>query len=454
MDERITPRTLKGFRDFVPATMLPREHLIDTAKTVYRSYGFSPIDTPALEYAEILLGKGGSESDKQLYRFEDAGGRDVALRFDLTVPLARFVAQHEGELGMPFKRYHVGPVWRGENTQRGRYREFVQCDFDTIGATDILADIETALVIHDLFRALGFEAFTININNRRVLGGLLAHLELAADAAAVLRVVDKLPKIGVDAVRAELEGATGREPQRIDALLAFVALEGSNRDVVDAMRSAVAGDEVGERGVDELDQLLDGLEAAGVDEGRIRIDPSIARGLDYYTGTVFETFLDDLPGIGSCCSGGRYDDLASVYTSHRLPGVGASLGVDRLLAAMTELGLVEARSTVADVLVTVFDEARALDSLRLATELRSTGLRVELYPGPRKLRAQLKYADRRGHRIAVIIGPDEFEADTAQVKDLSTGRSTEVSRSQLVGACRDVLAAGDEKPGRAAEGLR
>ena len=419
--------------------MLPREHLIDTAKAVYRSYGFSPIDTPAIEYAEILLGKGGAESDKQIYRFETAGGRDVALRFDLTIPLARFVAQHIGVLGTPFKRYHVGPVWRGENPQRGRYREFVQCDFDTIGTTSIISDIETALVIHDLFVALGLERFTVHISNRKVLSGLLDRVGLSDQSTTVLRSVDKLGKIGKAAVAADLTASVGATQAQIEAILELVTLEGDNRQIVDALSAMLAGSATGEEGAAELSELLHGIDAAGVSGDRFRIDPSIARGLDYYTGMVYETFLDDLPEIGSCCSGGRYDDLASVYTSQVLPGVGASLGVDRLLAAMQELGGLEARAATADVLVTLFDPEHKRDAVGLAADLRRNGVSVELYPDPRKLSAQLRYADRRGHRLAVIVGPAEDEADTAQIKDLAVGKSIEVCRSEVAETCKRLL---------------
>ena len=443
--ERIQPRTLKGFRDFTPEAMRPREWLIDTAKHVYRSYGFSPIDTPALEYAEILLGKGGTESDRQLYRFEDAGGRDVALRFDLTVPLARFAAQHIGSIGTPFKRYHVGPVWRGENTQRGRFREFVQCDFDTIGTTGGIADVEIALVIHDLFVALGFERFTIHVNNRRVLTGLLDRLGLADRAQHVLRSVDKLPKVGPDAVSAELRDSVGTSQAQAAEVLAFAAVTGDNRQVLDELATMVGPS--GEPGLENLSQVLDGIEAAGIGPGRLKIDPSIARGLDYYTGIVYETFLDDLADIGSCCSGGRYDDLASLYTNQELPGVGASLGVDRLLAAMDELEMLEGRSAPARVLVTVFDESLALTSVAAAASLRREGIATELYPAARKLSAQLRYADRRGHRLAVIIGPDELVAGTAQVKDLSDGSSRQVEMSALAAACAAPASGAGLRPG-------
>lgn len=436
----IQPRTLKGFRDYTPEIALPREQLIDTAKGVYRSFGFVPIDTPALEYSEILLGKGGAESDKQMFRFEDHGGRDVALRFDLTIPLARFVAQHSGQLGMPFKRYHVGPVWRGENTQRGRYREFVQCDFDTIGTKSPVADVESALVIQGLFEALGFERFVLRVNHRGVLTGVLERVDLADRAVPVLRALDKLGKIGSAAVAEEMQREAGASESQAKEVLALAEAKGSNAELLAGLPAQVAGSEVGEAGVESLNGLLAGLAAAGIPLERVALDLSIARGLDYYTGVIFETFLGDLPGIGSCCSGGRYDDLASVYTKEVLPGVGASLGVDRLLAAMEELGLVEGRSASAPVLLTFFDKQRGQDYVALAARLRAQGLGVELYPDPKKLGAQLKYADRRGHSLAIIVGEDEWEAGRAQIKHMQSGEKHEVALDELGAACLKLLA--------------
>jgi histidyl-tRNA synthetase len=435
---RIEPRTLKGFRDYLPNAMMARERVIDVARAVYRSYGFAPIDTPALEYLDILLGKGSAETDKQLYRFADHGGREVGMRFDLTVPLARFVAQHYGELGMPFKRYHIATVWRGENTQRGRYREFMQCDFDTIGSLSVAADIETALVIHDLMRAIGFEAFQIRVNNRLVLNGLLEQLGLADKSAALLRALDKLGKVGRDVVAAEMIDAAGASAIQADEVLKLASLEGSNDDILRQLEPLVAGSQKGEEGVARLREILSATQAAGVSAARFRLDVSIARGLDYYTGTIFETFLDALPTIGSICSGGRYDNLAELYTSQQLPGIGASLGLDRLLAAMEELGMIPKATTPAEVLIAYFDAYRLHDYLRLAGQLRAAGLRVELYPEPKKLGPQLKYADRRGLRIAVIAGETEFAANQVQVKDLTSGDSQTVS---LAGGVHDLIAA-------------
>lgn len=435
----IPPRTLKGFRDYLPETMAAREQVIETARHVCRRFGFAPIDTPALEYSEILFGKGGEESDRQMYRFEDHGGRDVAMRFDLTVPLARFAAQHVSQLGTPFKRYHVGPVWRGENTQRGRYREFVQFDFDTIGTESLLADVETLVVVHDLFAALGFESFTIHFNNRSLLNGLLEKLGLEHEAVAVLRALDKLPKIGAHGVSDELHRTAGTSDEQAKSILALAELAGNNDEIIAALPAIVGDSPRAQAGLAAIEEVLSGVRASGILEERVRVDVSIARGLAYYTGTVYETFLGALPDIGSVCSGGRYDDLASLYIKQRLPGIGGSLGVDRLIAAMEELGMVDESAAAANVFIALFVADRVGDYLALAAELRSAGLSVELYPEARRLGAQMKYADRRGHRLAVIIGEDEWESETAQVKVLATGRSAEIPRFELAQRCTELL---------------
>ncbi len=407
--------------------MLQREQLTDTARRVYQSYGFAPIDTPALEYEEILLGKGSEETDKQVYCFEDHGGRRVALRFALTVPLARFSAQHLGELGTPLKRYQIAPVWRGENTQKGRYREFVQCDFDTIGTKSILADIETALVIHDLFVALGCESFKIHINNRKILTGLLSSLGIEDQTVTMLRCLDKLSKVSREKVAEEMLATEGIKKEEVASLLALTEITGTSEEVLKETQSLVTGNTVFSAGINELTQLVHGLAAAGVPDSRVHLDLSIARGLDYYTGSIFETFLDALPEIGSVCSGGRYDHLAETYTKTELPGVGASLGLDRLLAAMQEIGALEGTPIAADILIVYFDPERSDDYLQLARQLRLSGLRVEMYVEPKKIGQQLKYANRRGHRLAVIAGSEELEQSVCQIKDLHTGVAEQVS---------------------------
>ncbi|HZY88948.1 MAG TPA: histidine--tRNA ligase, partial [Gemmataceae bacterium] len=435
----IEPRTLKGFRDYLPELMIPREGLLEKARKVYQSYGFAPIDTPALEYTEILRGKGGEESDKLIYSFIDHGGRDVSLRFDLTVPFARFAAQHIGKLGTPFKRYHMGPVWRGENTGHGRYREFWQCDFDTIGTTSNASDVEVALVIHDLMRALGFARFEIRINNRLLLNGLLEELGLTGQTAAVLRALDKLPKVGKEAVREEMAAKAGVSAGQAERVLALAGMEGSNAEVLDRLDRDFGGNERAADGIRRLRELFSVARSIGVEAGRLRLDLSIARGLDYYTGTIYETFLADKPDIGSVCSGGRYDDLAGCYTKQQLPGVGASLGLDRLLTAMEELNLLPKVSTPAPVLLVQFSAERLGDYQRMARDLRAQGIGVEVYPEAKKMGPQLKYAESRGFRVALIAGPDEFARGEWKVKDLARREEVSAPEAEVAAVIRKVL---------------
>src|SRR6056297_1839891 len=386
----IQPRTLKGFRDYLPAVMMPREQMMQTARTVFRSFGFAPIDTPVPEYLEILAGKGSEETDRQIYRFQDKGGRDVGMRFDLTVPLARFAAQH------------IATLWRGENPQAGRYREFVQCDFDTIGTTSVLADIEAVAVIDRLLASIGFDRFTISINNRTILSGLLEQLQLADQAVPILRSLDKLSKIGHEKTRDEMCQAAGISTAQAEAVLALAACEGDAAAVLAQLPAITSGNATAAAGIERLTEIFRGAIASGVPAERLRVDVSIARGLEYYTGVIFETTLNDLPEIGSVCSGGRYDNLAGLYTKQHLPGIGASLGLDRLLAAMEQLDLLPTAGKAAPVMVAYFDKNHRDDYLKLAKELRDAGIGTEVFHEPKKLGAQLKYADAQGFRFAVI----------------------------------------------------
>lgn len=441
----ITPRTLKGFRDYLPSVMIPRESMMQTARQTFRSFGYAPIDTPVLEYKEILTGKGSDETDRQLYHFKDNGDREVAMRFDLTVPLARFAAQHIGVLGTPFRRYHIAPVYRGENTQAGRYREFVQADFDIIGPTDAMADIETVSVINQLLVNLGFERFTISMNNRAVLTALLERLELADRAVPILRSLDKLAKIGRDKTRDEMVSAAGISDDQAGEVLRLAELDGDAADVLSQLPDIVGRHDAAVEGIDRLASVYRGALAAGVPADRLRIDVSIARGLDYYTGMIFETTLDDLPGIGSVCSGGRYDNLAGLYTKQTLPGIGASLGLDRLIAAMEQLDLLSDVSTPAPVLIVYFDQTRRDDYLTLAARIRAAGIAAELYPEPKKLKTQLKYASEKGFRVAIVAGDNEWESGQLQIKDLTSRTSQEVayqhdSPGAVLGAIESILA--------------
>jgi histidyl-tRNA synthetase len=441
----ITPRTLSGFRDYLPQVMLAREQVLHLARQVYRSYGFTPIDTPACESLEVLLGKGGEESDKLVYRVQSARGDKVemGLRFDLTVPFARFSAQYINELGTPFKRYAMGPVWRGERPGQGRYREFWQCDFDTIGTTSNAADIETVLVINDLFEKIGFERFEIRVNNRMVLNGLLELKGLADRAVPLLRSLDKLPKIGREKVAAEMMSEAGVTLDQAEAILTLASTAGTNEAILGQMESffAASTNDKAEEGLRRLRELLAVARSAGVPDGRIKIDLSICRGLDYYTGTICETFLTDLPGIGSVCSGGRYDNLASLYTKQVLPGVGASLGLDRLIAAMEELKhpLLTGQTTPAQVLVVQFAADRSGDYQRIARKLRSVGVCVEVYPDAKKVGQQLSYAEKRGFLLALIAGATEFEQGVWKVKNLAQREEITVPESELVQRVGELL---------------
>lgn len=445
MSNLITPRTLSGFRDYLPDVMLAREQVLGTFRLVARSYGFTPIDTPACEALDVLLGKGGDESDKLVYRVRSARSEkeEMGLRFDLTVPFARFSAQYINQLGTPFKRYAMGPVWRGERPGHGRYREFWQCDFDTIGTTANAADIETALVINDLFTAIGFERFEIRINNRLVLNGLLELYGLADKAVPLLRSLDKLPKIGREKVAEEMVKEAGVTAEQANRVLRLAETAGTNEAVLDqvqAMFAATPNDKATE-GIRRLRELLAVAKTAGVPEGRIRIDLSICRGLDYYTGTIYETFLSDLPTIGSVCSGGRYDNLASLYTKQVLPGVGASLGLDRLIAAMEELKhpLLTGQSTPAQVLVVQFEAARLGEYQRVARKLRDAGIAVEVFPDAKKIGQQLAYAEKRGFKVALIAGGLEFEQGVWKVKDLARRVEQAVPEGELVERVRNLV---------------
>ncbi len=422
----IQPRTLKGFRDYLPAVMIPREQLMQTSREVFRSFGFAPIDTPTLEHLEILTGKGSDETDRQIYRFQDNGGRDVGMRFDLTVPLARFAAQHIGVLGTPFKRYQIAPVWRGEKPQEGRYREFMQCDFDTIGTESVLADIEAVAVINQLLQAIGFDRFTISINHRAILNGLLEHLGLSDRTTAVLRSLDKLGKIGPENTAEEMCRAAEIGRPEADAVLSFAECDGDPSSIFSQLAEITGGNERASAGIERLKNTYHGALAAGVPCHHLKIDVSIARGLDYYTGVIFETTLDDLPGIGSVCSGGRYDNLAGLYTKQHLPGIGASLGLDRLLAAMEQLQLLPTASTPAPVFIVYFDKDRRDDYLRLAANLRSAGIAVEVYPDAKKIGTQLKYAAAKGFTVALIAGGNEWSQSRCQLKTIATKATEDV----------------------------
>lgn len=419
MSEIIQPKTLRGFRDSLPETELFKIDIQDRLARIFRSYGFVPIDTPALEYAEILLGKGGGETDKQVYRFLDHGQRDVALRFDLTVPFARFMAAHVHDLYLPFKRYHMGKVWRGENTQRGRYREFIQIDFDIVGVDSSSADFEILLVMADSMRALGIREFRIHFSHRQLFNQFLTRLGLAGQYLAVLRTIDKLAKAGEGEVEAQLAEMGGGESAR--QILEFITPESGNRETLNKLAAAVPSESPA---VQRLDSILECIAECGL-ESFFLLDPSITRGLDYYTGIVCETFLTNLPAIGSVCSGGRYNDLASLYTKERLPGVGSSIGLDRLVSALEDLGLSAKDKTAPQILILFLDEPLLAAYHKLAARLREQGFTAEIYPTGKKLAGQLKYADKRGIPLAVFYGQHEQASNRYNLRDLITGQGYE-----------------------------
>lgn len=418
--EIIEPRTLKGFRDFLPEVMIPRKQMIETIEKVYQSFGYAPIDTPALEYADILLGKGSAETDKQLFRFTDNGGRDVALRFDLTVPLARFVAQHFNELSFPFKRYHIAPVWRGENSQKGRYREFYQCDFDIIGTKSNLADLEVAQVIFSALTALGINDFTIRINNRMILNGLMKQLELEDKTVQILRVIDKIEKIGVDNVKKELGEIVGQNVVAIDKIVNFINLKGNNAEIIDRLAKDFCGNQFAEAGILNLKDIIEKSKIVGIPEKNLKIDLSIARGLDYYTGTVYETTLDNLPEIGSICSGGRFDNLSSLYIDKELPGVGASIGIDRLIAALQSLNILVGKKSTVKTLVSVKEDMSGV-SFAVADFIRKNGISVEVYLGKKGVGDQIKYAANKNIDFVIFPIMDKI----VNLKNIITGENFE-----------------------------
>lgn len=420
---KIEARLLKGFRDYLPNEEGPRLRMLDAVRRVFESFGFGPLQTPAIEYADILLGKYGDEGDKLLYRFLDNGERDVALRYDLTVPLARVVAQYGGELVLPFRRYHVAPVWRAEKPGKGRFREFMQCDVDIVGEPSARADAEIMTVGLEVLAALGVQAFVMRVNDRRILDGALDLVGVSARTArtAVLRAIDKLPKIGRTEVEKEIRTTVPLDAVAMDRLFALLGREVKGVEELDALRAELAGSEVGLAGVDGLRALLTMVAAAGYGE-RVAVDLSIARGLDYYTSTIYETFLVGYESFGSVMSGGRYDGLLDAFSGKVTPAVGISLGVDRLLAALTEAGLVTTRKSAGDVFLCVMDSERHADAMRIARAMRTAGLRVEVSLAGQKVGKQFQLATRKGYRFAALIGADEIAAGTVALKDLESGQ--------------------------------
>ena len=421
--DKIKPRTLSGFMELQPDKQVQMDKMRAVLAETYARYGFTPLDTPAIEAAEVLLAKGGGETEKQIYRFQK-GDSDLSLRFDLTVPLAKYVALHYNELSFPFRRYQIGKVWRGERAQRGRFREFYQADIDIIGdgALDILNEAEIPAIIYDTFTRLGLHRFRIRVNNRKVLNGFFAILGLSEQAGDVLRTIDKLDKIGADKVRALLTDTCGVTSEQADEILRFIACPGTSADKLAFLEQYRGRNETFDTGLDELRTVVGYLPAFGVPEENFELDLTIARGLDYYTGTVYETVLLDHPEVGSICSGGRYDDLAGYYTNKSLPGVGISIGLTRLFYILQEQNMISdaVLTAPADVLILpMTDDLSA--AVSLASMLRAGGLRVQLYSEKKKFKAKIGYADKLGIPFVIFLGEDEIAQDVCALKNMATG---------------------------------
>ena len=428
-----TPRIPSGFSEYLPGDQIEFNRLRDIIRETYERYGYAPLDTPDIELSEVLLAKGGGETEKQIYRFE-RGRNDLSLRFDLTVPLARYVAEHEGQLVFPFRRYQIGKVHRAERAQAGRFREFYQCDIDVIGSESVAADAEFPAVINDIFEQFAFGEFTIHINNRLVLNGFFAGIGLADVSVDVLRVVDKIEKISRQDFMAELR-ELGLSEKQVAQVVAFTEISGSNDEILsqlESMKNEIDSDDF-VLGTAKLHELLAMLRNMGLPERRIQLDLRIARGLDYYTGVVYETTLDDYPEVGSVCSGGRYDNLAENYTRTRLPGVGVSIGLSRLFYKLREAGVVSShRQTLARCMVASFDDAQFGEALQIAAELRRAGVATILNTESVPLKKKLRYADRLGIQLVVLIGEEEMRGRFATVKDMATGENKPIPRQQLV----------------------
>ena len=441
--EKVKPRTLSGFMELLPAPQVQMERIMQVLRETYALYGFYPLDTPLIEASEVLLAKGGGETEKQIYRFTK-GDSDLALRFDLTVPLAKYVAQHYGELTFPFRRFQIGKVYRGERAQRGRFREFYQADIDVIGdgKLDIINEAEVPSIIYKTFTSLGLERFKIRINNRKVLNGFFAILGLTDKAGDVMRTIDKLEKIGADKVKAILVEDFGVAAQTADELLAFIATPGGTAGILAALEGYKGKNGVFDQGADELKTVAQYMTAFGVPDDHFEIDLTIARGLDYYTGTVYETAMLDHPEIGSICSGGRYDNLAEYYTDKQLPGVGISIGLTRLFYVLGEQGYLNGKQNCApaDVLILPMTDDMGA-AIALATSLRDAGIRTQLYSEQKKFKHKIGYADKLGIPYAIFLGEDEIKENVIAVKDMDSGEQVKVSLEEAVARIRDGLAA-------------
>ena len=441
---KMTPRTLSGFMELLPAPQQQMERMMEILRTTYARYGFTPLDTPVIEASEVLLAKGGGETEKQIYRFSK-GDADLALRFDLTVPLAKYVALHYNDLSFPFRRFQIGKVYRGERAQRGRFREFYQADIDVIGdgKLDIINEAEIPAIIYETFTALGLQRFQIRVNNRKILNGFYAMQGLSEKSGEIMRTVDKLDKIGAEKVRVCLMDDCGLTDTQADEILTFIAIRGTNEQVLSALRGYEGRNGVFDEGLRELHTVVKYLSAFGVPAANFAVDLTIARGLDYYTGTVYETTLLDHPEIGSVCSGGRYDNLAAYYTDRQLPGVGISIGLTRLFYVLGEQGMLnpDLPTAPADVLILPMTDELA-PAIALATKLRQGGIRTQLYTEAKKFKAKMNYADKLAIPYVLFLGEDEIAQGIVTCKDMVSGEQTKLSADDTLALIRKGI---DEK---------
>ena len=425
--EKIKPRTLTGFMELLPNEQVLFNQMKDKIKESYERFGFLPLDTPVLELSEVLLAKAGGETEKQIYRFTK-GDTDLAMRFDLTVPLAKYVSLNYGELQFPFRRYQIGKVYRGERPQKGRFREFYQCDIDIIGDGElsIINDAEIPSIIYNTFKSLGFDKFTIRINNRKILNGFFKSLNLSEESIEILRIIDKIEKIGKDSVIKSLLDL-GISESSVSKIMEFISIEGTTDEKLNALKKLNITDELFNKGLSELETVVSYIRLFNVPDTNFTVDLTIARGLDYYTGTVYETFLDDYRQIGSVCSGGRYDNLAEYYTDKSLPGVGISIGLTRLFYKLNELNTIKAdKKSISDVLVVSMDDDISV-CLPVASALRAEGINTEVYMNNKKIKAKFKYADKLNIPFVAIIGEEEVKNNTVSLKNLYTGEQVQVT---------------------------
>ena len=432
MSEKVTPRTLPGFMQLLPNEQILFNEMKEKIQKTYERYGFLPLDTPIIESSEVLLAKAGGETEKQIYRF-NKGESDLSLRFDLTVPLAKYVTENYANLNYPFRRYQIGKVYRGERAQRGRFREFYQCDIDIIGENELslINDAEIPSIIHATFKELGFNNFTISINNRKILNGLFESLELKEKSVEILRIIDKIDKIGKENVIKEIEKLNVEE-LKINKIMDFISITGDVETTINSLKQLNITNELFNLGVNELEEVTKNINVFGVPQENYKIDLTIARGLDYYTGTVYETFLNDYRELGSVCSGGRYDNLAEYYTDKKLPGVGISIGLTRLFFQLNDKKIIDAdkKSISKVMIISMVDDFSK--SIEVATELRSNGINTQIYTNNAKIKNQFKYASRLNIPYVIVIGEDEIKENKVAFKDMQTGEQVVISLQEVI----------------------